>query len=375
MFNTLSRFWGRIQGSLFPELEEELGPLTKKQMQLISILEIVRIEQFLIRVTHCIGRPPKDRAALARAFVAKSVFNMPTTRSLIERIESDISLRRICGWERRREIPDESTFSRAFSEFSASELPNLVHSTLISKVYKKQLVGHVSRDSTAIEAREKPLLKKKKDKKPRKRGRPKKGEESPKKAKRLDRQLKMSQEERLADLPQACDIGAKSNSKGNREYWIGYKLHIDTVDRDIPVSCILTSASVHDSQASIPLAESTASKITNFYDLMDSAYDCPQIIQHSESLGHIPIIDKNTRRNTQAKADIEREAKALRTINMTTPEKERYKQRSSAERVNGRLKDDFGGRMIRVRGASKVACHLMFGILALTADALLNIVR
>jgi hypothetical protein len=38
------------------------------------------------------------------------------------------------------------------------------------------------------------------------------------------------------------------------------------------------------------------------------------------------------------------------------------------ERVNGRLKDEFGGRFIRVRGASKVMAHLMFGVLALTVD-------
>ena len=164
MFDTISQFWNRIQGALFPELEEELGPLTEKQQQLVAILEVVRVEQFLPRFFGCIGRPQKDRAALARAFVAKAVFNMPTTRALIERVQSDISLRRICGWERRNEVPNESTFSRAFCECVESELPSLVHSALISKVYEKQLVGHVSRDSTAIEAREKPLLKKKKKK-------------------------------------------------------------------------------------------------------------------------------------------------------------------------------------------------------------------
>ena len=38
------------------------------------------------------------------------------------------------------------------------------------------------------------------------------------------------------------------------------------------------------------------------------------------------------------------------------------------ERVNARLKDEFGGKQIRVRGAVKVMAHLMFGILALTVD-------
>jgi hypothetical protein len=43
-------------------------------------------------------------------------------------------------------------------------------------------------------------------------------------------------------------------------------------------------------------------------------------------------------------------------------------------RINGRLKDDFGGRHVRVRGHAKVFCHLMFGVLALTVDQLIRLV-
>tara|TARA_B100001123_G_C15176759_1_gene973644 strand:+ start:133 stop:1260 length:1128 start_codon:yes stop_codon:yes gene_type:complete len=375
MFDTLSYYWSNIQGTLFPELEEELGIMTKKQKQLVAILELVRIEEFIPRHLGYVGRPPKTRAALARAFVVKAVFNITTTRALIERLESDSSLRRICGWEKRHQVPNESTFSRAFAEFSASELPKLVHNALISKVYENKVVGHISRDSTAIQAREKPALKKKKDKKTKKRGRPKKGAELPHTPTRLDRQLHMTQKEMLLDLPKSCDIGAKSNSKGNKEYWVGYKLHIDTADGDIPLSCIITAASVHDSQVAIPLAELSAGKVINLYDLMDAAYDAPQIVLHSKNLGHVPIIAKNTRRNKKKRKECEAEAKALRTINWILPEKRRYNQRSSGERVNSRFKDDFGGRMVRVRGHAKVACHLMFGILALAADSILNLVR
>ena len=50
----------------------------------------------------------------------------------------------------------------------------------------------------------------------------------------------------------------------------------------------------------------------------------------------------------------------------------RYRKRSTVERVNGRLKDEFGARHLRVRGHAKVLCHLMFGILALTVDQLLR---
>jgi hypothetical protein len=48
----------------------------------------------------------------------------------------------------------------------------------------------------------------------------------------------------LADLPAACDGGCKKNSQSKVECWRGYKLHLDVIDGDIPVSAILTSASL-----------------------------------------------------------------------------------------------------------------------------------
>jgi hypothetical protein len=57
----------------------------------------------------------------------------------------------------------------------------------------------------------------------------------------------------------------------------------------------------------------------------------------------------------------------------TPAEEERFRVRSMSERVNARLKDEFGGRTLRVRGAAKVMAHLMFGILALTVDQLLRL--
>ena len=136
MYDRLSQFWDRVQGSLFPQLEEELPPLTQKQQQAIAILEMIRIEQAVGRFSCWRGRPQKSRAALARTFVIRAVYNMPTTRMLIERMHSDISLRRICGWEQRSHIPDESTFSRVFAEFAESKLPKLVDDTLISNLYE-----------------------------------------------------------------------------------------------------------------------------------------------------------------------------------------------------------------------------------------------
>lgn len=88
----------------------------------------------------------------------------------------------------------------------------------------------------------------------------------------------------LANLPQHCDVGSKRNAKSHTEFWIGYKLHIDSAEGGIPVTCVLTSASVHDSQVAIPLATMTATRVANLYDLLDSAYDVAEIKQHSRDL-------------------------------------------------------------------------------------------
>ena len=167
----LSQYWNKIQASLFPWLEEELDPLTEMQQKLITILELVRIEQFLPNTLGFEGRPPKTRSALARAFAAKMVYNIDTTSFLIERLKSDKNLRRICGWESVRELPSESTFSRAFAHFAETELPQRAHEALIKKTLSDEVVLHNSRDSTAIEAREKAEPKPKKESK--KRGVPK----------------------------------------------------------------------------------------------------------------------------------------------------------------------------------------------------------
>jgi len=370
--NTLSQYWLNIQGSLFPWLAEEIGPLTKKQQELVTTLEMLRIEEFIYSYRGFPGRPAKDRTAIARAFVGKMVYNMPTTRILLDRLQTDISLRRICGWERVSDIPEEWTFSRAFAEFSASQLAERVHEAFILKHYSGEIVGHNSRDSTAINAREKPLRKKQVEKPAKQRGRPKKGEIRVKELTRIEKQAEgMSLPDMLHDLPKACDVGTKKNSKGYKTSWTGYKLHIDSADGGIPISCLLTSASTHDSQVAIPLAKISGQRVTNLYDLMDSAYDVPQIHAISQQLGHIPLIDQHPRRNKALREELKAEHKRSKIVGHQLAETIRYRERSTVERVNGRLKDEFGGRVVRVRGHAKVMCHLMFGILALTSNQMM----
>jgi len=361
----ISWLMGRVQRSLFPHLNQCLKtPLTAQEERLVSILEILQVERYVPRVVtnhRWPGRNPLDRKAMARAFVAKTLYRHPTTSDLIRALNSAENLRRICGFVTSGDIPSESTFSRAFREFAASELGNRVHDALVEQYLAKELVGHICRDSTAIVGREKPAKKTPVEpKKPGKRGRPAKGEQrEPAVEKRLDSQVNQSATEAIRELPVACDRGIKKNAKGYKVSWNGYKLHLDTNDTGLPISALVTSASLHDSQVAIPLIKMTSGKVTYLYDLMDAAYDANRIEETSRKLGHVPITDRNGRGHE--------------VLPMAPHEAERYKIRAGAERANSRLKEDFGANNVMVKGHSKVTQHLMFGVITLFADQIMRL--
>jgi hypothetical protein len=76
-----------LQQVLFPQLEERRhSPLTDKEQQLVSILELVQIEGFVSESasTQWLDCKPRDRESIARSFAAKAVYGYAFTRSLIE---------------------------------------------------------------------------------------------------------------------------------------------------------------------------------------------------------------------------------------------------------------------------------------------------
>ncbi len=347
---SLSHYLRHIQMDLFPALEVILGRLSPAEKRLVAILEVVQIER-LVSVRHVglVGRPLDDRRPIARAFVAKSVLGLTSTRGLLQALAGSPVLRKICGWSHLHDVPGESTFSRAFGEFADIDLCQRIHESLVMEVFEEHLVGHVSRDSTAIEAPERPPTRKKGEKRKRK-----------KPSKRISRQLSgMTVDEMVAELPKKSSWGCKINSRGHKYFWPGYKLHIDWSDCGVPITCLITSASLHDSQAAVPLASLTAQRVESLYDLMDSAYDSRQIREHSQSLGHVPIIEMVRRGDFDTRPE------------HPTYRVERLKIRTLAEQGFGRLKESFGARTVRVRGSTRVMAHLMFGVLALTADRIL----
>ena len=260
-----------------------------------------------------------------------------------------------------------------------------MHQALIEAHLGTELIGHISRDGTAIEARERPAkpvpvpvettpaaqaalpdttpppaappapaL-------PKKRGRPRRDETPAPKRTRIEQQRSQTLAQMQDDLPRACDRGTKCNAQGYKVSWNGYKLHIDTADCGVPVAAILSSASMHDSQAAIPLSHLTAARVTNLYDVMDAAYCSAELRAHCKDLGHVPLIDHNPRGGEKIEFD---PAEAVR-----------YNERTVAERMNARLKDEFGGNHVWVKGNAKVMSHLMFGLLVLTVDQLMRLLQ
>jgi hypothetical protein len=384
--------WNVIQYELLPELRNDVGPLTPKLEKIVHILEWVRIEEFVDSKSYSVGRPPHERAWLANAFLAKCILGLTTTVALIERLSIDRALRRICGFSICKKLPSEATFSRAFEEFAQGRLAERVHESLIHEHLGDELIGHLSRDGTAIEARERParisvvevpvattppdLLTAQTEietvasapetliptKKIKKRGRPRRGEtRTPKSESPIHRQRKQTLAQMIEEIPTACDRGTKCNAQGYKISWNGYKLHIDTADCGVPISALLSSASMHDSRAAIPLSLISEQRVTNLYDIMDAAYCSIDLQEHSRSLNHVPLIDHNPRGGEKEEFE--------------PSDAVRYNERTVAERSNARLKDEFGGNNIWVKGCVKVMSHLMFGILALSADQLMRLRR
>lgn len=357
-----------LEQSLFPELQASLGTLSSKEEKLIKILDFAEIEKNITVVN--ITNIKKDREEIARAFIAKSVYNLQTTADLIDRLGIDRTLRIICGWRYANTIPSEATFSRAFKEMSDMQIAQKVHEQFVQTYLSDTVFFYNATDATKIPLREKPVKVEKVKKPKAKRGRPKKGEvKKPKVPTVLEQQQQMdSVQEMLGLVSTDCGVGIKQNSKGNREVWVGGKLHISAVDGDIPITAFYSGANVHDSAVSLPLIKETSRRVKYLFDLQDAGYDADIIRAFSIQHNHRPIIDINPKNSKVLKekiALIKEEKEKFKFFNFTpSSDVHHYNQRSMVERVNKYLKDDFGCNKIYYQGANKVASVLSFGILS-----------
>ena len=128
------------------------------------------------------------------------------------------------------------------------------------------------------------------------------------------------------NLPTACNRSTKCNAQGDQVSWNGYQFTWTPPTVACPLPALLSSVSMHDSRAAFPLWLMSAERVTHLYDLRDAACGRAKLREHSRSLVHVPLIDHHPR----------------------------------------------GGKSIMVKGCAKVMGHLMFGVLALSADQLMR---
>jgi len=153
----LGTIFHHLQRQLFPSLADEMGARSALDQQFCEVVALPDPGRFTPRYEWCWnGAPPCPRTWLAHAFIAKSVYQFPSTAALIDALQTRPTLRRLCGWESAGNIPSEPTFSRAFTAFAKDRLSQQIHEHMIKTHAGPKLVGHFSRDATAIEAPERP---------------------------------------------------------------------------------------------------------------------------------------------------------------------------------------------------------------------------
>ncbi len=109
--------------------------------------------------------------------------------------------------QRKREL--KLLLRRRFHEFDESELPQRWHEALIESTQKERLIGHIARDSTAIEARER-FLKSAAQAKARKTPKRPSLSSTPRVPRsRIEEQRSLTVAEMLPELPRRCSLGVK----------------------------------------------------------------------------------------------------------------------------------------------------------------------
>ena len=359
-----SSHWLTIQPSLFNFLEDEVGELDEEQKLFVRVAESLELRQIAVRYGWCgNGRKPSSRLAIFKLLLMKHVWNWPETKDALGEVRRSPALRRLCGWEARADIPSKSTVSRAFADFALDKMADDLLARFAGKIFKGRIVLHRSIDSTEIDARERPATKDEKAHAAKSAAIKAQIDANTEDFNALAAQKDRDLDTNISLLPMLCDWGCKRNSKGKTQFWRGYKLHIAVVDGDIPIAACLTSASVHDSKAAIPLMQKADAAALSLYDLEDAAYDAREIREFSEANGHVAIIDSNPRRG-----EPKPEGRGERFVHIVPVEKVRFRNRTGVERVNGHLHDAHGGRNVRVRGHAKVFLHLVLGLLVIAVE-------
>ena len=341
------RLWREVAQGTFPFMREEVGELDEKARLFVMICEaIVKPEAFDYAKWKGLGRPPTCRMSVFKAFLFKALHDIPTTKELVSRLRLEPQSRRLCGWGSAGDIPSEAQFSVVNAEFSDRGFTEIWFDDFVRTFVDGEPCGTVSYDSAPVPVRAKASNAKRRLEEL--------DPDQPEPQNRLEWQAGQDADSALEELPRDCDWGAKRDAHGKPKHWKGGKIHAAVTRDGIPVAVAYTSASLHDSQAMIPLVKKASERVKHGFDLADAAYDAKAIREACVEEGNVPVIDTNSRGGAKRR--------------MTDTEREVYKDRGSDERFFSHLIDAHGGRHVRVRTPPKVLQHLMYGILVVAVE-------
>ena len=73
----LTKFTHLLQDELFPAIETEVGELSEPAKRLTAVLAMISLRRFVPVSQGWNGRPPKDRYAIACAYIAELCTTFP----------------------------------------------------------------------------------------------------------------------------------------------------------------------------------------------------------------------------------------------------------------------------------------------------------
>lgn len=310
---------------------------------LLSLDEIIQLGRY-----HRKGRTGYDLMTILGILLLKLFYRQGTMKETLLLIQENGNLKDILGI---CSVPSPASVSRLSRRVEKIVKASDLHERVIGLYTKEmnRMVGHLSIDSTTIEAREKPYRKKVsasiKPALTKKRGRKRKGSQEEQEYREQQGREETAKLSYLAELPEKsiselemrCSLTAKQNSKGKKQWFIGYKAHLAVDDFGVPISYVVTGACVHDSQVAVPLIKLAQRRTDFFYILLDKGYISPIISSFADGIERVAIVDK-------------RSCKGKTTIPLEPATALRYQARTAVERTNSELKDGYLPDKIYKRG-------------------------
>ncbi|TDQ40694.1 transposase [Aureibacillus halotolerans] len=341
------------------------------------------------------GAQGHSREAILRALLIAPLEGYFTFTALHRRLDSDISFRYRCGFSLEDKAPSISTLSRTFRQLTDQGLLDQLFNDLVQRCWDEGIIDGttIAIDSTAIDAYEK--------KRPKSR----------------------------CQQKDEASWGAKRDSFGNLLTWFGYKAHlaVDTAS-ELPVAIEVTPAHITDGEIGPSLVEKAAQSVSFTYVTGDAGYDQKRNYEVVKAHGAQAIIPLNLRNEKEPpsgfssigtprcsmgydmtywgtdgshlkfrcphatghvecphgttwcspsnygmvkKVDVDQDVRRFSQPHRGTRHwNETYKQRSSVERVNSRMKDHLTSDDLHVRKLKKVTTYIILNAIVLLASSL-----